>query len=284
MVYYNGGMELEVISRVFHGSANDVLICRNRLSPEGAAYTLLAVRERACVRALLSAVETPDWGGACLFQFSWNEETLFAFPFREERRLREFAPVQAASAEEAEAVCAGLVMECLSARLPWPLLYLVLEQGCVQLARDNTVYFTAALDLAALDPSRTERHCVCGCARMLLEILSPAAGRRGRLKSYQLIRKKSAKNAYTGFPELYRDLRAAGLPPERLRLTRRAELLWRRSRGPLFRGLLILCAALSALALALLASQLVFGEIPLLRLFRDGFAVIGTESLRRGGI
>lgn len=281
MVYYNGGMELEVISRVFHGSANDVLVCRNRLSPNGASYTLVAVRDRACVRTLLSIVETPDWGGACLFQFSWNEETLFAFPFREERRLMEFAPVQAVSAEDAEAVCASLVMECLSARLPWPLLYLVLEQGCVQLARDNTVYFTAALDLAALDPSRTERQCVCGCARILLKLLSPAAGRRNRLKSYQLIRKKSAKNAYTGFPELYRDIRAAALSPEQLRLTRRAARLWRRGRAPLFRGLLILCAALSVLAVALLVSQLAFGEIPL---FRDGFAVIGTECLRRGGI
>ena len=36
MVYYARNMELEVISQVFHGSVNDVAVCRDRLSAYGA--------------------------------------------------------------------------------------------------------------------------------------------------------------------------------------------------------------------------------------------------------
>lgn len=46
MVYYAQSMELEVISQAFHGSANDVVVCRGRLSASGTLYTLLAVHDR----------------------------------------------------------------------------------------------------------------------------------------------------------------------------------------------------------------------------------------------
>ena len=46
MVYYAQGMELEVVSQAFHGSVNDVAVCRDRLSASGTLYTLLAVHDR----------------------------------------------------------------------------------------------------------------------------------------------------------------------------------------------------------------------------------------------
>lgn len=287
MVYYSGTQELEVISEVFHGSVNDVVVCRNRLSASGARYTLLVVRDRDCARRMLSVMErgVPGEEAACLGHFSQNEALIFVFPFREERRFSAFAAGQKVSPMIGEQICIQLVMECLSSGLPWPLLYLVLEQDRVQIAQDNTVYFTVCLDLKDLQEDITERQCVSSCARLMMTLLTaPAAGnRRGALKSYELIRKKSAKNAYAGFPELYRDIKLTAVPAEKTTLGSRLRGVWQRSRDRLFRVLLVVCILLVLVALAALVTQIIFGDIPWLRLFQNNFDVIGTENLHRGG-
>ena len=289
MIYYPQGMELEVVSRVFHGSVNDVDVCRDRLSASGAMYTLLAVHDRDCARKMLSVMEENRRSGECpcLLRFSQNETLLFLFPYREERKFSAFARGQMTSPAAGEDICIRLVMECLSGGLPWPLLYLVLEQDCVQIAKDNTVYFTMTLDLQALDPTRTERHCVSACAQILLDFLAgPVAGgkpRRKALKSFELIRKKMSKNAYTGFPELYQDIKVTALPPVKPGLRSRWRIFWQSNRDRLFRLLLVLCVLLAIAAVVILISQLIFGDVPLLRLFRHTFDVIGTENLHRGG-
>ena len=289
MVYYAQGMELEVISQVFHGSANDVAVCRDRLSASGTRYTLLAVHDRECARKMLTVMEDNQRSGesACLLQFSQNETMLFLFPYREERKFSAFASGQMTSPEAGETIGINLVMECLSVNLPWPLLYLVLEQDCVQIAKDNTVYFTMILDLKELEPTRTEWNCVSSCARLLLDLLAgPTAGgkrRRKKLKSFELIRKKTGKNVYTGFPELYQDIKVTALPQVKPSLKSRFRIFWQNNRDRLFRLLLVLCILLLAAAVVILVSQLIFGDVPLLRLFRHTFDVIGTENLHQGG-
>ena len=289
MVYYAQGMELEVISQVFHGSANDVAVCRDRLSASGTLYTLLAVHDRACARKMLAVMENSQRTGEspCLLRFSQNETMLFLFPYREERKFSAFAAGQMTSPEAGESICINLVMECLSTGLPWPLLYLVLEQDCVQIAKDNTVYFTMILDLKDLEPARTEKNCVSSCARLLLDLLAgPVAGgrrRRKKLKSFELIQKKTRKNAYTGFPELYQDIKVTALPTVKPSLKKRARIFWQNNWDRLFQLLLVLCILLVIAAVVILVSQLIFGDVPLLRLFRHAFDVIGTENLHQGG-
>lgn len=290
MIYYVKDMELEVISQVLHGSVNDISVCRDRLSASGTLYTLLAVHGRECARSLLTVMEDSQRSGEspCLLQFSQNETMLFLFPYREERKFSVFAAGQMTSPEAGEAICINLVMECLSTNLPWPLLYLVLEGDCVQIAKDNTVYFTMILDLKDLEPTRTQRNCVSSCARLLLDLLAgPVAGggrrHRKKLKSFELIRKKMGRNAYTGFPELYQDIKLAALPQAKPSLKSRFRIFWNSNRDRLFRILLVLCILLAAAAAVVLVSQLIFGDVPLLRLFRHTFDVIGTENLHRGG-
>lgn len=288
MVYYAQGMELEVVSLAFHGEANDVAVCRDRLSASDTLYTLLAVRDRACARNLLTVLESGRRTGESpyLFCFSQNEDMLFLCTYREERRLSAFAAGQMTTPEAGEAICINLVVACLSTGLPWPLLYLVLEQGCIQIAKDNSIAFTMNLDLSRLEPDRTEKDCVQSCAGLLLELLEgPAAvsGRRKKLKSYELIWKKTGKNAYTGFPELYQDIKVTALPKTRRSLRGKLAIFLRDNRDRLFRLLLAVCILLTIAAGVVLVSQLIFGEVPLLRLFHHTFDVIGTENLHQGG-
>ena len=93
MIYFPEGMELEEVSVVFQGSVNDVVVCRDRRSAAGTLYTLLAIHDRECARKMLEVMENGQKGGepSCLFQFAQNETTLFAFPYREERRFSAFA-------------------------------------------------------------------------------------------------------------------------------------------------------------------------------------------------
>ena len=58
---------------------------------------------------------------------------------------------------------------------------------------------------------------------------------------------------------------------------------WQNNRDRLFRLLLVLCILLAIAAVVILVSQLIFGDVPLLRLFRHTFDVIGTENLHQGG-
>ncbi len=289
MIYYTQGMELEVVSRAFHGSVNDVDVCRDRLSASGTLYTLLVIHDRDCARRLMTVMEENRRTGEdpCILCFAQNEMTLLLFPYREERKLSMFAQGQMATPADKERIAINLVMECLSTAMPWPLLYLVLEQGCVQIAKDNTVYFTMLLDLAGLNAERTERSCVYRCAELILELLempAVAGNRRGRsLKSLRLIRKKTINHVYTCFPELYQDIRVTALPPSKKSLRENGKHFWKSNRDRFFRILLVLCVLLLIAAAIVLVSQMVFGDVPLLRLFRHTFDVIGTENLHLGG-
>lgn len=285
MVYYSQDMELEVISQVFRGPLNDVVVCRDRLSPAGAMYTLLVVRDRDCSRRLLDVLERDRRCGEDigLFRFSQNELMVFGIPYREERRFSVFAPGQAVSPAAAERICVNVVAACLTWKIPWPLLYLLLSQDCVQITKDNTVYFTPHLDLAELNPDFGEKQCVTCCSRLMLSLLSSLSGkrRRTRLKSFELLRKKSEKNAYVSFPELYRDIKVTAMPEQNPPLFKRVKSFLREHKDLLFRLLLAVCAILVVTALILLVSQILFGEIPLLRLFQHLFDEIGTENLHR---
>lgn len=290
MVYYPEGMELEVISEVLRGSVNDVFVCRDRLSAAGTLYTVLNVHDRECARNMLLIMEGNERSGQtpCLFRFAQNESLLFVFPYREERKFSAFAKGQITDLTVGERIGVNLVMECLSTALPWPLLYLILTQDGVQITNDNNVYFNYALDLKNLQPGISEKSCVEACGEILLELLSyQVAGssrkRRKQLKSFELIQKKEIKHAYTGFPELYHDIKLTALPEKKASVKARALGVWQRNHDMLFRILLVLCALLVITAVVMLISQLVFGEIPLLRLFHNSFDMIGTENLHKGG-
>ena len=291
MIYYSGNMELEVISEIFRGQVNDVVICRNRLSAAAARYTLLVVHDRDCARTMLRVMENNTRSGespylGCMTQ---NEDLIFIFPYWEERKFSSFAKGQVSGPRVGEQISVNLVMECLSCALPWPLLYLVLEQDGVQITKDNSIYFTVCLDLSRLDEGKNERNCVSSCAGLLLELLT-APDKKGRrkkrkqLQSFDLIYKKTAKNAYAGFPELYQDIKLTALPEEKTSLKNRVKGMWRRNKDRLFRVLLVLCTVLVIVALAALVTQIMFGDIPWLRLFQNTFDVIGTENLHQGGL
>ncbi len=288
MIYYPQGMELEVVSELFRGSVNDAVVCRDRRSASGEMYTLLVIHDRECAMKLLGVLEknTRSGGNPCIMNFAQNDELLFMFPYREERKISSFAKGQITDITVGEKIAINFVMECLSVALPWPLLHLVLEQELVNITQDNSVYFTMNINLEKLDAECEEKKCVTECIYMLMELFeAPVIGKRKRNKqtiSFELIRKKSAKGAYSCFPELYQDIRLTAMSVKRLSLTKGFRGFWLRNRDGIFRILLVFCIVLAIVALLMLVTQMIFGDIPWLRLFRHTFDIIGTQDLHRG--
>jgi len=283
MIYYTGKMVLSSIREVFWGEMNEVLICQDLNSPTHICYTLLVIKDRNCARKMLSVLENseknmPEDRNPYLFRFSQNELMCFVFDYQSERRLSAFAVGQMTSMQIRESICINLVMECLSSPLPYPLLFLALEQDNIHIGKDNSIFFSPYFDLSELDETKGEASCTKSCVGILLNLLE--GSQQKKLKSYELLRKKRLRNAYQSLPELYRDIKITALPEKKLTFRARLAGFWQRNRDLMFRVLLVFCVAIVIVTLLFLISQLIFGDIPFFRLFSHCFDVIGTESLK----
>lgn len=283
MIYHAGDMVFSSIREVFCGRENDVLICRDINSPTGKCYTLLVIKDRSCAKKLLSIFEKnekslPEGVTPYILNFTQNDMLCFVFDYRQERRLSAFVKGQMTSSYTKERICINLLMECLSNPLPYPLLFLVLTQGNIHIEKDNTVYFTPFFDLSELNEAKDESSCAKVCAELLLGMLQ--GNSRKQLKSYELITKKVARNAYQSIPALYMDIKITAIAEKGQKFPARVKKLWNNNKDRLFRVLLFLCVAAVIIALVCLLSQLIFGDIPFLRLFEHSFDVIGTQTLK----
>jgi hypothetical protein len=280
MIFYAGNMVLEPVRDVFDGPENSVSICRDLQSPIEAHYTLLVVKDRNIAKSLVAIFENservlPEGVMPYVACFTQNALLCYLFDYREERKIRLFAPGQIISAKDWESVCVNLVLECLSSPVPFPLLALSLEPANVHLEKDGTVFLTPHYDLSRLSEDNDEAVCAHKCAELMLSLLET----HGRLKSAELMRKKLAKNAFRSLPELYRDIKVTEIP-EKKKFMERLRGFRRRNNDRVFSVLLFVCVAAAIFALVVLISQLLFGNIPILRIFERCFDAIGTRSLR----
>jgi hypothetical protein len=273
-------MVLEPVRDVFDGPENSVSICRDLQSPIGAHYTLLVIKDRNIAKRLIAIFENservlPEGVLPYTACFTQNALLCYLFDYREERKIGLFAPGQIISAKDWESVCVNLVLECLSSPVPFPLLALSLEPDNVHLEKDGTVFLTPYYDLSRLSEDNGEAVCARKCAELMLSLLET----RGRLKSAELMRKKLEKNAFRSLPELYRDIKVTEIP-EKKKFTEHLKGFRRRNKDRFFAVLLFVCIAAAIFALVVLVSQLLFGNIPILRIFERCFDAIGTRSLR----
>lgn len=278
MIYQGAQMELYVIWEILHGAANDVVVCRDLRSPTGIYYTVLVVHDRTCLRGLLQLLEQ-EGQTPYLAKFAQNEAICLVFPYREERKMSTFAQGQMRTPQDREAVSINLVVECLALQVPSPFLQLMLEQNCVQLSQDNSVYFSYCLDLSQMDLTTGDAQCATICAEMILNLLEGSSKKQNHLKSFRLIRKKLNKNAYKNLPELYRDVKLSALSTEKIGVRKKFNGFIARNKDYMFHFLLVVCGLLIVLTLAMILSQLLYNDIPWLRLFEAGFETIGTETL-----
>jgi hypothetical protein len=265
---------------MFKNEINDVVICQDQSSAARPYYTLIAVKDRETAKTLLSIFERNPRDvdePAYIKCFSHNEQLCYLFPYHVERNLESFAEGQGINQVIRESICINLVLACLSSPLPFPLLYLILNQKQMHIEKDNSIFFTYCLDLSELDATKDEAGCTVRCVNILLNILQEQS--RKPLKSFDLLRKKIDSRSYRQLTELYRDIRISALPEKKSKFFNRFRSFWGRHKDVFFRILLVVSIVSAAFALLMLLSYLIFGDFALFRLFGGSIDKIGTEVI-----
>ncbi len=268
-----------VVSTLFSGEKNCCYVARLTDDMDGRSFTIIAVRDHDAIRALMEAESTivSIKNSQMIDTFSYGNDYVLVFPYRQERPLKTFFVGEALSLSEVEEIGTNLLLACISASLPYPVLYLLLEQGQINLSKDGGIFFSYNIDLKEMDLRKTERDCTVKCAQILRAMLATKEDEKNI--SYELISRKSDNNSYTSFTELYRDLRIAAMPVEKKGIIVRIKSFFARNADLLFGILFWVCLILGIIALIILLSNVVWGDVPILRLFVNTFKNIGTESL-----
>lgn len=281
MFYQSQKMKLRCVRIVKKSRTNDIVICEDLNTAARTLYTLLVIKEHQMVKTYLEVFEQAGLAAQDSYIDSFSDQGAFCmvFAWQQERPLKDFYMGESYTLEECENICISILIACMTSNLPYPVLYLILEQGQLHLAKDHTVCLGYQIDLEELDPEKTERDCAVQCASILRDLLRPKASQKAF--SYRLLEKKIARKSYGRLTELYKDIRITAAPGQKKGIRKRIKGWFLRNQDGLFRFLLYLCAALAVLVLLSLLSQLFLGDIPWLRLLFNGFKTIGTESLVR---
>ena len=268
-----------VVSTLLDGEANCCYVARLTDDMGGRSFSIIAVKNHDAIRMLMEAEsKIEDLKKSQLVDaFSYGNDYILVFPYRQERPLSSFFVGESMTLSEIEDIGTNLLLACMTASLPFPILYLILEQEQINLSKDGGIFLSFNIDLKYLDLKRTERDCTVKCAQILREMLSTKADEKNI--SYELLSRKSENNSYNTFTELYRDLRIAAMPVEKRGLLVRIKSFFHRNADLLFGILFWVCLILGIVALILLLSHVVWGNVPIIRWFINTFKIIGTESM-----
>lgn len=281
MIYQTDTMQLKSVGKVFRGTANEVHICKDIQLESPIYYTLIIIYDHEITKEFLEIQKKAQEDGrdAIIESFSFQGNLCIIFPYKMSRPIEAFYIGNTDTLKNSENVCRNFIIECIASKLPYQFLYLILTQGQVHIEKDKSVFFGYELDMSCLDKTIGEQECVIKCGNMIAQILEPHA--KANTITYVLLQKRLPKSHYERFVQLYQDFKMASIPQSKIGIRFRVKALYSRQQDALFRCLLIICICLGGMALLMVISQIIFGDIPFLRLFSNPFKMIGTESLIR---
>ena len=279
MVYQVGKMILQQTQEVFRGKVNDVFICQDMAGEGLVYYTVIMIHDRVLAKKVMDLFHKTDKQARNKYvaDFTWKESYVIVFNHVKERKLEQFFSSEVANINECEQLGLNLAVECLASGMPYPLLYLQLKQGEVNISKDKSVYLGYCLNLEDFDETIGEKECATLCAQKIFGLI--ARFNSNRTTSYKLLEKRTLKSGYQRFTDLYKDLKMAMLPLKKEGIISRIRKFFRHNQDRIFRLLLVVCILLGLLALAMVISQIIFSDVPFLRIFVNTFKAIGTESL-----
>ncbi|MCR5097320.1 MAG: hypothetical protein K6B14_00060, partial [Lachnospiraceae bacterium] len=210
--------------------------------------------------------------------FSDGGQLLVFYPYVAARPITRFYMGRHMSLDASEDVCKNYIIACMTAELPWPVLYLAIKQGQVNIARDGSVFMSYSLDLSDVDETITERDCVKLCANEMIALLDQKEARiKWDLRN--LLKMKRERGAFSTFAELYRDVDMVSGKHAKRGFFRRIMIWFEDNRDRLFRVFLTICVILLVFTIITFLTNAIFGDVPWLRLFIRSFERIGEESL-----
>lgn len=263
---------------LFHGPINDVVVCEDLRSGRSNYYTVLVIHDHETVKKLIRILETSEYGNECYVDmFDYRNHFCVVFPYVKERKLSQFYMPGELKIEQCEEICLSLLLQCVGSKLPYPLLYLILEQEQIHLLKDGSVVLGYAMDLSGLDDQCGEDKCAMQCAILIRDMLKDKSVSKSI--SYQLLMKKIPKQRYQTIREVYKDVQLSMVQKRKRGLRKRFQDWLFRNQSTLFRILLYISVILLILTLIMVFSNIIWGDIPFLRILFNSFKKIGTESM-----
>lgn len=281
MIYNAGEKKLNCIRKVLENEVVEVWVAQEiDKDAEGEYNTLIIVKDHGTAKRLMKIWEDGfrtgrESGGKMP---AGRDEFCIVYPYKKERPLHKFYGSESHSGKECEQICINLLVECISSGEAWPILYLILCQRQVHIEKDHSIFFGYQLDLTELNEEIGEKDCVVKCARMVLDMMQDTPEMEKTI-GMNLIRKKLLKGGYSRFAELFRDIHMDAGAWKKVKLKERIKDFFQANKRRIIRILLIFSAFLGVIALLMIFSQMIFGDIPFLRIFTSTFETIGRESL-----
>ncbi len=279
MIYESGKMRLLPVTTKSIGEVNDCYICKDLASSGGILYTVIVVHQHETVRQILELFGLYDRKGeeTLIDNFSVGDKHVLVFPYHKERPLFDFYEGESLTLARCEDICISTILSCITSDLPYPILYLLLENGMLNLSSDYSVFLSYEMDLSKLDMSIGEKECTDVCAKILLELLKPKSGQKAT--SYYLLEKKTANGSYSRFPDLYRDITIAAVSKKKITPIFLIKLWFRRNADTIIGILFWISLILAIICLSIILSRFFLGGNSWFRLLFNTFKKIGTESL-----
>lgn len=280
MEYYSGKHHFKRIGEIISNQTNEVCICE-KIGGQSKIYRLLwIIKDRMLARTLLEVFHEKNETPLYLESFSVKENTAFVFPYHKERSVFRFLGGELLTQKEQEKVWRGLVETCMASDIPYAILFQILRQRRLQIQPQGEIIFSYALDLRKFEAERGEADCANMCAEIILELMEMSKTSDTRLK--HALQNKCAEEGYNSFVELFQDIKSNAKAFKKRngeKVRKKAGQVIKGHRGKAVKCFVGLCLILVVIALILLASQFIYGEIPVLRLFQNSFQTIGTENL-----
>lgn len=280
MIYQLNNMLLNVTQQILSNDINDVIICQDIAAVTKTFYTVIVIKDNDIAKKVLAIYDAhPESVSTYVTRGTYEEKYLLVYPYFEERPIRDFFKAEIIELEACEKLCKDVVIKCVTSQIPYPIMHLLIKQKCINKSKGGDIYFCYNLDLSELSMETDERVCVNSCAAMLFSLLSNLTD--DSTISYTLLKKKTARAGYYKFIDLYKDIQVATEKIEKKSIFTKIKKIFNKNKHRLLRILITLCIIAVIIAVIMILSQLVFGDIPFLRLFINSFEEIGTESLNQ---
>ena len=279
MIYESGKMRLLPVATKSMGEVNDCYICRDLASSGGILYTTVVIHQHDTVRKVLELFKFSGRTGeqVLIDDFAVGDKHVLVFPYHKERPLFDFYEGESLTLAQCEDICISTILACITSDLPYPILYLLLSNGMLNLSSDGSVFLGYEMDLASLDEAIGEKECTDVCARTLLLLLQPKSGQKAT--SFYLLEKKVANGSYHRFTDLYRDITIAAVSKKKITPWFLFKLWVKRNADTIIGILFWISLILGIFALSIIVSRLFLGGNSWFRLLFNTFKKIGTESL-----
>lgn len=267
----------KVIGRTFYGAANDSYICTVFGSGNKKRYAVNVISDRELIKKLIAAFHSTARCRDCFECFTWRNFFCVVFAANESRNFEKFLPAKIPDCGTFLKIARNIVLECMTFQVPYPVLDLIIRQKKLNLFCDGKISFDCCLDFKNFDSSVTEKDCVQDTAEFLLQVCRRCS--MTHLALYPLIERRTARNGYGSFPELYGDLKNTGISFEKIGFFERLCRFFKKRGTTIFNIVKYLLAALTVVAMLALICQFIFGDVPFFRIFTNTFRKIGERTL-----